>query len=43
VGGIVDPLEGRLPGDAVGILMTGSLQGLVGVEVGSLLCDEVAS
>jgi hypothetical protein len=44
VGAVVDPLEGRLPGDAVGILMTGSLRrGLAGVDVGSLLCDEVAS
>jgi hypothetical protein len=33
VGGIVASLEGRLDGAAVGILMTGSLRGLVGVDL----------
>jgi hypothetical protein len=51
VGRDVDPLEGRLDDVAVGILMTGSLRGLVGgslrglvgVDVGNLLADELAS
>jgi hypothetical protein len=32
-GGVGDLLEGRLDGDAVGILMTGSLRGFVGVGI----------
>jgi hypothetical protein len=33
VGVVLIPLEGRLDGDAVGILMTGSFQGPVGVGI----------
>jgi hypothetical protein len=33
VGGVVGPLEGRLDGAAVGILMIGSLRGLVGAGI----------
>jgi hypothetical protein len=33
VGVVLIPLEGRLDGDAVGILMTGSLRGPVGVGI----------
>jgi hypothetical protein len=51
VGRVVDPLEGRLDGVAVEILMTGSLRGLVGgslrglagVDLVNLLAEEVAS
>jgi hypothetical protein len=51
VGRVVDPLEGRLDGVAVAILIRGSLRGLVGgplrglvgVDVGNLLADELAS
>jgi hypothetical protein len=50
-GRVVDPLEGRLDGVAVGISIRGSLRGLVfgslrvlaGVDVGNLLADELAS